>query len=133
MRELLRIDPNDGWARRELADALCANKQYEQAHAELDHAALLDAGSAALHAVRAGVFVAEKRADEARAACRRALQIDIYNSYSMRTLVQQCRTQAQRMEELAFILEQLKMQATNGDAVLEFASCASCPCYSSSG
>ncbi len=125
VRELLRIDPNDAWARRELADALCADKQYEQAHAELDHAALQDASSAALHAVRAGVFVAEKKADEARAACRRALQIDIDNSYSMRTLIQQCRTQAQRMEELAFILAQLKTQSTNGDAVLEFASCAS--------
>lgn len=124
VRELLRIDPNDAWARRELADALCADKQYAAAHAELDHAALLDAASAALHAVRAGVFVAEKRADEARAACRRALLVDIDNSYSMRTLIQQCRTQEQRVAELSFLLEQLKIQATNGDAVLEFAACA---------
>jgi len=124
VRELLRIDPHDAWARRELADALCADKQYADAHAELDQAALQDAGSAALHAVRAGVFVAEKRADEARAACRRALQVDIDNGYSMRTLIQQCRTQEQRVAELAFLLEQLKIQATNGDAVLEFAACA---------
>lgn len=124
VRDLLRIDPHDAWARRELADALCADKKYAEAHAELDQAALQDAASSALHAVRAGVFVAEKRPEEARAACRRALQVDIDNTFSLRTLIQECRTQAERVEELAFILEQLKTQATNGDAVLEFASCA---------
>lgn len=123
-RDLLRIDPGDAWAHRDLADALRAAKRYAEAHAELDVAAALEPGSAALHSVRASIYEDEEKPLEARAACRRALALDIDSAFALRLLIRACRTQEERLAELRFIQEELKRQATNGEGVLEFAAVA---------
>ncbi|HYF34732.1 MAG TPA: tetratricopeptide repeat protein, partial [Prosthecobacter sp.] len=124
VRELLRIDPDDGWAQRELADALRAGKRYEEAHAALDLAAKLEPRSAALYSVRAGILEEEGRNAEAREACRRALELDADNTYALKLLIELCRTQEERLAELRFVQGELERQTTSGDGVLEFTQTA---------
>lgn len=124
VRQLIRIDPDNGWARQELADVLRAARRFAEAHAELNHAARLDEENAPLHAMRARVLEGEGRTDEARAECRLALALDVDDAGAMKAIVRLCRTQEQRLEELRFIQSELQQQTTNGDGVLEFADVA---------
>jgi len=124
VHELLRIDPSDGWARRELAEVLRQQGRYAEAHAELDEADKSDAGNVAQHTMRASVLEDEDRFDEARHECRKALRMDIDNSFAMRCLVRLSRSHEQRLEALRFMQAELKRQTTQGDAVTEFAQVA---------
>lgn len=124
VRELLRIDPDDAWAHRELADALCAAKRFAEAHRELDIAAALEPRSAALYAVRGSVYEDEDKPAEARAACHRAVELDVDSTFAQRMLIRLCPSQAERLTGLRYIQQELKRQTTNGDGVLEFAAIA---------
>ncbi len=120
VRELIRIDPMDAWAQRELADVLRAQKRHSEAHAALDRAATLQADNPPQHNIRASVFEAEGRLEEAREECRRALSLEVDTNYAMRMLLRLCRGREQRLEQIRFIQEQIRLQTTSGDAVLTF-------------
>ncbi len=122
--ELLRIDPHDAWAHREMADALRAQKRFEEAHRELDEAERIDSSSVCQYNVRASVFEDEDRRDEAREEYRRAVCLDVDQSSALHGLVRISATQEARVEALRIIQAELKRQVTMGDGVLEFASLA---------
>jgi tetratricopeptide (TPR) repeat protein len=119
-RLLLRIDPANAWAQRELADALRAGRKFDEAHAALDAAAQLEPEHAGLFAIRASVLEDQGKLAEAMAAGRESLQCDVDNTYSLRLLVRLSRSQEERLEALKFIQKELEKQTTFGDAVLEF-------------
>lgn len=124
VQELLRIDPSDGWARRELAELRRRQQRFAEAHAELDHADALDGGDVAQHTMRASIMEDEGRAEEAREECRKALKLEIDNGFAIRCLMRLSRTREQRLEALDFMLAELKRQTTQGNAVGEFYSVA---------
>ncbi len=120
VRELIRIDPMDAWAQRELASVLRAQKRHTEAHAALDRADTLQADNPAQHNIRASVFETEGRLEEAREECRQALRLEVDTNYAMRMLLRLCRGREQRLEQIRFIQEQIRLQTTSGDAVVTF-------------
>lgn len=124
VKELIRIDPRDAWARRELAEIRCLQCHYDEAHQDLDLADALDGSSTARYTMRASVLEAEGRLAEAREQCEKALRLDVDCGYAMRGLLRLSRSHEQRESALTLILGELKRQTTQGDAVSEFAGLA---------
>lgn len=121
VRELLRIDPDDAWAVRELAEILGRQRRHAEAHAELDKAEKIHGQSAAQLTVRAGVMENEGRLEEARELYRRAACLDVDSLAAQAGLVRLSRSEEQRQQALRLIQQQLQSQFTIGDAVIKFA------------
>lgn len=123
-RSLIRIQPHNAWARRELALALEALKRFDEASVELDVSEMLDPRSAALHYLRGSLARSSGRMDDACRAFRRALELDVDHTHALRELVQCTESPERRLEALRFIQMQITRQTTNGESVSAFADCA---------
>jgi tetratricopeptide (TPR) repeat protein len=121
-RALVRLQPHNAWARRELALALEAQKKLDEAHAELDASEAIEPHSGSLHYVRGELFRAVGRSADAQDSYRRALEVDVDHTHALEALVQGCVTTEQRLEALEFVQEQITRQTTNGDSVSTFAT-----------
>ncbi len=121
VREIIRIDPKDPWAHRELADVLCARRCFAEAHAVLDYAASIQGSHPALHNIRSLVLEGEGKMEEALVERRRSLSLDVDNTSALTALLRLSRGPEQRSETIRFIQSELRRQITCGDAVLTFA------------
>lgn len=121
---LLRIDPHDAWARRELADVRRAQERFEEAHSELDQAAHIDSSSVTQFTMRGSVLEEEGREAESRECYRQAVCLDVDNGSAQRGLVRMSADQEERVAALRIIQAELKRQTTQGEAVTEFAGLA---------
>ncbi len=120
VRELLRIDPQDAWALRELADILSDQKRYEEAHAELDKAAEIDSQDVSQLTVRGGVLEREGRLLEAREFFSQAVCTDVDKVYALEALIRLSPDDEQRLQGLRVIQRELRRQVIQGDAVPKF-------------
>ncbi|MBK8093207.1 MAG: tetratricopeptide repeat protein [Verrucomicrobiaceae bacterium] len=123
-RELLRIDPRSSSAWREVAISMKNRQRFTEAHEAMQHSAALDPMNPWHYHVLGGVFAAEKRLPEAKAAYRRAIALDADSADPMNALLHHCKTQPERLSELRYIQSEITRQVTNGSGVLEFASLA---------
>jgi tetratricopeptide (TPR) repeat protein len=123
-RALVTTNPEDAWARRELATALCGLRRFEEALAELDHAALLEPNHVSLFNGRGDCFARQGRRKEARGQFREALRRTVDDSFAMRSLLEQCLDAEERREELDFLQAELVRQTTFGEGILVFADLA---------
>lgn len=124
VRELLRIDPQDAWALRELADTLTGQRRHQEAHAELDKAEKIEGQSVSQVNVRAGVVENEGRLGEARALYHQAVCLDVESGAALNGLVRLSRNEEQRRQALQDIHQQLQTQFITGEAVLKYAEFA---------
>jgi tetratricopeptide (TPR) repeat protein len=119
-RELLRIDPVDAWARRELAMILVQSGRHDDALREADEAAQIEPHNSYSFSVVGHVQQRLKRIPEARASFRRALELSVDNRNALHTLLELAPTDKERKDELAFIEAQLIKQVVTGDGLLAF-------------
>ncbi|HND53609.1 MAG TPA: tetratricopeptide repeat protein, partial [Pirellulaceae bacterium] len=124
-RELTALHPQDPWARRELVSALSDQRRFDEALVEARGAIELDPNAAAGHFFLGMVHEELRNIDEARQAYHRALELSIDYLPPMSALVGLCETRADRVAELQFIAEQLRLQVNYGDGVLHYRSLAS--------
>jgi tetratricopeptide (TPR) repeat protein len=125
VRRHLDLHPTDTQARRQLAWALAARQQLDEAEREADEAVRTDPTDPASHHVRGKVLAAQGRTAEARAAYRRAIEISVDADYAIADLVGCCDGAFARRQELEFVREQLVRQTLFGDGLLAFRAVAS--------
>jgi len=123
-RALVEQNPDDAWARRELATALQGLQRFDEADRQLDAAAALEPFHPALFNIRGDGLLRQGRLPEARAQFAAALQISVDNSFAMHGLIQACAAPADRRQAIDLIQSELIRQTTFGDGILQFAELA---------
>jgi tetratricopeptide (TPR) repeat protein len=120
IRQVLALNPDDAWVRRELALVLADQRRFDEAEEQLAAAGQLDPLNPSYHLVRAHVLQAQQRIDEARTALRQAIELSVDNDLAISELVDLCPTLAERRAVLAFVKDQLVRQVIYGDGLLAF-------------
>ncbi len=120
LRHLIEIDPMDGWARRELALALCKQRRFDQAQAEAWQAYQLEPDSFFSFNVLGKVYAEAGEIEAAKASYREAIRLSADNEYAIGELVALATSRAERRAVLQFIKEELAQQVTFGDGILAY-------------
>jgi tetratricopeptide (TPR) repeat protein len=124
IRGLIGINPDDAWARRELALRLISARQMAEALEQADLACRLEP-SPGSHYIRSRVLGAWGRIAEAKEACRDAIRLSVDMDAAIYDLVGACETLAERREALEFVRQELIRQVIFGDGLLTFRQVAS--------
>jgi tetratricopeptide (TPR) repeat protein len=124
LRLLLALDPDDAWARRELALVLSSQRRFDEAHRELDAGEALDPHSPSTHAVRGRVLLNAGSQAAAREACRAALRLSIDEQSPLNDLMAASVTNEEKRAALAFVRGELVSQVVFGDGLLAFREAA---------
>lgn len=120
IRKLLEAEPDDAWARRELALCLLQQKRGEEALEEATTAAQIDSGNSFSHSILGHICFRLERSPEAREHCERALTLSVDNSDAIGTLLDLAGTDRERHAALEFVERQLVTQVVAGDGLLMF-------------
>lgn len=120
LRHLIEIDPMDGWARRELALALCKQRRFDQAQAEAWQAYQLEPDSFSSFNVLGKVYAEAGELEAAKASYREAIRLSADNEYAIGELIALATSRAERRAALEFIKEELAHQVTFGDGILAY-------------
>ncbi|HXX92996.1 MAG TPA: tetratricopeptide repeat protein, partial [Planctomycetota bacterium] len=119
-RRLIAINPDDAWARRELALVLTRERRLDEAVALAEAACRLDPTEPSTYTVRAAVATAAGDTAGAIEACRKSIRLSVDWEPALRDLVHAARTVAERREALAFIRAELIRQVIFGDGLLTY-------------
>ncbi len=125
---LIRIDPSDAWARREMAICLCSEQKPSAAQAEIEIAIQCDPHDSANYVVRGLIEQESGRDAAAKTAYRHALRLSIDNQWAMRQLFALCESPAERRESFQQVRSELVRQVNYGDGLLAFAELAQVAC-----
>lgn len=124
LRLLLALDPDDAWARRELALVLSNQRRFDEAHRELDAAGALEPHSPSTHATRGRVLLDAGSYAAAREASRAALRLSIDEQAPLNDLMAASLTSEEKRAALAFVREELVRQVVFGDGLLAYREAA---------
>ena len=124
LRLLLALDPDDAWARRELALTLARQRRFEEAHHELDTAAAMEPHSPSTHATRGHVLLTAGSSAAAREACRAALRLSIDEQAPLNDLMAASDTIEEKCAALSFVRGELVRQVVFGDGLLAYREAA---------
>lgn len=119
-RELLRIDPTDAWARRELSVILAKAGRVDDALSEASEAAQVEPRNSYSFSILGHLRNRRRETAAARENFRRAIELSVDNSDALHALLELAPTDKERKDELAFIESQLIRQVVNGDGLLAF-------------
>lgn len=117
---LVRLEPADAWARRELALALAQANRDAEALAEAREATRIEPLNSAGFATLGHVLRRAGQVAEARAALRQAVRLSADNPYAVASLLELAPTDAERRKELRLVEEELLRQPVTGDGLLVF-------------
>ncbi len=120
LRRMVETAPTDAWARRELAVFLIDEGKHDAARDELERARELDDRAPALHAITGMHARIQGDLPAARKALRRAIELDVDNTYAIAQLLLACETLDDKRAALWQVEAELVRQTTNGDGLLEF-------------
>jgi tetratricopeptide (TPR) repeat protein len=119
-RELLAREPSDAWARRELALALCRMGNGHAALLEAQEAARIEPGNSYCFSVLGNIHQNLGQTAEARHAYRHAMSLDVDNGDAIQALLNLARTDAERLEDLKQVEQELVRQVVTGDGLLAY-------------
>jgi tetratricopeptide (TPR) repeat protein len=119
-RELLRVDPSDAWARRELAVALCNSNRNEEALPEAIEGARIEPRNTYSFSVLGYIYRGLQKSTEAHSEFRRAVELSADNTNAIHSLLELARTDKERRDELDFVEGELIRQVVQGDGLLAF-------------
>ncbi len=119
-RRLIAINPDDAWARGELALLFARERRLDEAFEEADAAYRLDPSDPSTYTVRAAVCSAAGKVQAASEACRQSIRLSVDWEPALRDLVRGAATVAARREALAFIRAELIRQVIFGDGLLTY-------------
>src|SRR6185295_3053522 len=97
IRGLIGINPDDAWARRELALRLTSARRMEEALEQAELACRLEP-SPGSHYIRSRVLGAAGRIAEAKEACREAIRLSVDTDAAIYDLIGACDTLDERRE-----------------------------------
>jgi cellulose synthase operon protein C len=120
VRGLVTAEPEDAWARRELAMVLSGRGEEAAAIAEAELAVRLEPGTVAGHGILGHVLLASGRRDEGMESSRAALRLSVDSEFAQNDLMSGCQTLQERRAVVAFIRDELVRQTTNGSGLLHF-------------
>jgi len=120
LNEFLRHHPEDAWAHRELASLHLSSREFELAEQHIAKAEEVEPDSLGDCLLRARFHQIRNEAPQAKEQFRKAIKISIDNEYAMAGLIQCCNTKADREEQLAFVLDELKRQVGLGEGLLVY-------------
>jgi tetratricopeptide (TPR) repeat protein len=119
-RELLRLEPSDAWALRELAMALLRENRGEEALPAAEEAARIEPGNTFSFSILGRIHRQLGHVPEAREQFRRAVTLGVDNDEAINLLLELARTDHERNENLAFIESELVRQVVTGDGLLAY-------------
>lgn len=122
--ELLRLEPSDAVARRELALALLSLGRYDEALEQAREAARIEPQNTYSASTLAAVYQRRGQMSEAREALRRALSLSVDNDYAISALLELARTDEERKADVAFIEQELLRQVVTGEGLVAYADLA---------
>ena len=117
---LLRLEPADAWAQRELALACIRTGRHEEALRAAEESAVIEPGNTFSLSVLGHVHRELSHVDEARALYRRSIVLSVDNGDAIYTLLQLAPVDAERRAELDFIRKELVRQVVAGDGLLAY-------------
>ncbi len=124
-RELLRIDPADAWAHRELALALSKLGRTEDASNHAREAISIEPQNSYSYSVYAHIRHVCNDTDDAKRNLRRAVELSVDNGGAIAALLGLAGTDTERKQALTFVQEQLFWQVVQGDGLLAWVDMAS--------
>lgn len=120
IRRAIALNPNNGWAIRELALNLVRQRRLGEALEAAAESVSLEPKSSVAHQIYSYVLnVGEQRAAAIREA-RLAIEYSVDNGNAIRALFQACATFEERKDSVAFIQQELGRQVIFGDGVSAF-------------
>lgn len=125
VRAYLELQPDDAWARRELAVALCTQGRMDAALEEANIAVQLEPSFAPGYFIRGDVHEQSGRIEAAREDYRESIRRSVDFDRSIRALIAVSRKKSERDEELRFIYDQFVKQPIFGDGLLAWWEVAS--------
>lgn len=120
VRRLVDINPDDAWARRDLAMTLASQGRLDEALKEASLAGELETGSPSNLYVLGTVHARARRLPQARRAFREAVSLSADAGFAIYELLASCDTPAERKEALDFVLAELLRQTIYGDGLLAY-------------
>ncbi len=120
LRELLELEPDDAWARRELALRCVDLGQREQALAEVERACELEPRAAASHGIRAFVLTELGRRAEAATAALVALRLDPDYALCIEPAITHAATDAARLAAIDTVFELMSAGGTGAGVATLF-------------
>lgn len=120
VRRLVEINPDDAWARRDLAMTLASQERLDEALREATLADALEPASPQSLYVLGRVHTRARRLSEARRAYRQAVRNDADAGFAIYELLASCDAPAECTEALEFVLAELLRQAISGDGLLAY-------------
>jgi tetratricopeptide (TPR) repeat protein len=121
---LLAEDPLDAWLLRERALMALERHRLVEAESYAREALRFDGSAASSHGILGQILAAQNRVEDARAAYRHALEIDIDYVFAMHRLLELALTVEQARHELNGVKAQIQSQVIVGDALFAFAEVA---------
>jgi tetratricopeptide (TPR) repeat protein len=120
VRAMIEVDPMDAWARRELAMALAAGRDYPQALAEAQLARQMEPAQPDGYNVLASVHTGAGDMEEAKTAYRRAIELSVDSDCAIGNLMAISHSVEERRAALRFIKDELIRQVIFGDGLLAY-------------
>jgi cellulose synthase operon protein C len=119
-RELLRLEPSDAWARREVAMAVIRLQRGDEALREAVEAARIEPGNSYSFSILGHLHRQLGQSAEARAQYQRAVALSADNGDAIVALLDLARTDTERKDQLSFIERELIRQVVTGDGLLAY-------------
>lgn len=110
LRQYLEINPADSWGWRELALCLSMRREFAEAHSAAEEAIRLEPNSSYGYSVRAQVHRDQGQSAQARQDFRRAIGLEVDNTFALDEYVRSGSTLTERKEALAEVAAELRRQ-----------------------
>lgn len=120
IRKLIDICPDDAWARRELALHLANHGRPAEAYPELEIAKKLEPESPSYYFTLGHALHRDDRPRESRETYEEAVRRSVDNEVAIVELFSLARGDAEKVEVIEFVVEELKRQHVFGDGLLAF-------------
>lgn len=120
LRDLIRINPQDTWSRRELARRFSEVKKYENALEQAQAAVDFDPSDAANFWALGMVLAETKQTDEAAKNFEKALSLAVDADFAFNSWMNVCRTNEEKVGVLRFMREELGKQTNFGTGIFAY-------------
>ncbi len=120
LRDLVKRHPSNAWAIRQLALELSESGRCDEAMEMATQAITLQPNNSVGHSTIASIFESERNYVEAGKAYRKAIELDVENTFAMQSLVKIDSTDKAQKAALVFIENELTRQTLLSDGMSTF-------------
>jgi tetratricopeptide (TPR) repeat protein len=124
LRQLLEVNPADGWGWRELAIRLDQNGKQAEAEEAAEEAIRLEPRHSAGYCVRGDLHRHAGRLDEAHRDYGEALRLEIDNEHALGSFVETAESLSERRQALTVVTEELRRQVIFSGALYAYQTAA---------